>query len=282
MKLKKVFFFVFLFVPSWIFAQYNTIHLQPNAHYTKTSDVSATTKMVLDGQEYAYAVSASMKTDYNILSKDSERYAIKITLDAINSELSSNGVKMSFDSQKDTLANIEDTIFAKPLSDILGESNKVLVDSTGEILESDSSQIHRKAAEYITSTLLSGNDYTIGKRLDIIFHFKDSVKVGTTWIDSMAVDKDGMRVDTFSVEKIFNKVVYVNVNGYVKRTLPVQQGSTVAMAHFEGSSNAVLHVSQFTGIVNSRKMKTLIHSQINVNNKSIPISSEIQLSEVVQ
>lgn len=278
----NILFFIFLLSPFWMCAQFNTIHLQLDAQYIKNSDVAATTKMQLYGQEYVYSVTANMKTDYKITGKSKDGYTVKITLDAINSELSSNGVKMSFDSQKDTVTNIEDTIFAKPLSDILGETSTITTDTLGAILLTDTAQIHRKAAEYITSTLLSGNDYTIGKRLDIIFPFKDSVKVGATWVDSVSVGEDGIRIDTFKVEKIFNKVINISVNGIVRRTLPVQQGRTVAMAHFEGYSNATLIVSQITGIVSNRKMKTVIHSQMKVNNIDIPISSEIQLNEVVQ
>lgn|GEM_PF-5051234 len=268
-------------LPFLLYAQYNTIHLQPNTRYSKTSDVAATTQMNLYGQNYVYAVTANIKTDYDIIEKTANGYQVQITLDAINSELSSNGVKMSFNSQKDTLANMEDTVFAKPLSDILGETDNVVVDSAGSILQSDTSQTHRKAAEYVTSTLLFGNDYSIGKKLDIIFHFKDSVKVGTTWIDSVST-KDGFKIDTFSVEKIVNKIITVVVKGKVSRTLPVQQGTTTAMAHFSGNTNTVLQIAESTGIIYSRKMQTNIQSHINVNGADIPISSQIQLNEVVQ
>ena len=274
--------FSLLFTLYSLYAQHNTIHLTQNTHYVKSSDVTASTKMNIDGQDYTYAISANIKTDYFVAKKDSNGYKVNITLNAINTELSSNGVKISFDSQKDTLTNIEDTVFAKPLSDILGKTNQVTIDSLGNILSSDTSQLQKKALQYVTSTLLSGNDYTIGKQLDIIFPFKDSIKIGTTWIDSVAVGNDGLRVDTFTINKIFNNLIYVSVNGKVKKTLPVQQGSHIAFAHFEGNSTSELQVALNTGIVINRKIKTNIHSLINVNKIDIPISSEIQMNEVVQ
>ncbi|WP_447642903.1 MULTISPECIES: hypothetical protein [Chitinophagaceae] len=282
--MKSIFTLVVLFwVPMlWLQAQqYNTISLTPNSRYTKTSDVNATTKMQLYGQDYVYSVSANIKTDYDVIWKDASNYKIKITLDAINSELSSNGVKMSFNSQKDTLDDETDSIFAKPLSDILGETDNVIVDSTGKILQSDTSEIHRKANEYITSTLLLGNDYSIGKKLDIAFDFKDSIKVGTTWSDSLHTE-DGFRIDTFRVEKVSNKVISVSMKGQLGRTLQVHQGGNTALAHFVGYSEATLQVAPSTGIIGNRVMHTYIQSQFKVNNVDIPISSDIQLTEVVQ
>lgn len=248
--------------------------------YTKASDIQATTKMNMYGQDYVYSVSANMTTAYEVASKDSNGYNVKITLEAINSELSSNGVKMSFNSQKDTL-NIDDTIFAKPLSDILGETDEVVVDSFGEITKSDTSLMYRKAREYITSTLLSGNDYSIGKTLDIVFRFKDSVKVGVTWRDSVEME-DGFRIDTFKIDNIYNKVIYVSINSQVSRSLPVQQGVLIARAHFVGTTNTVLKVSAETGLIQTRAMNTHIQSKINVNDMDIPISSDIQFKEVIQ
>ncbi len=272
---------ILFWVPFWLNAQQTSkISLMPNTRYTKTSDVQATTTMRLYGSEYIYAVNANMETDYDVVSQSSNGYKVKITLESINSQLSSNGVKMSFNSKKDSLTD-SDSVFAKPLSDILGETDNVLVDSTGDILSSDTSATHQKANEYVTSTLLLGNDYSVGKKLDIVFHFKDSVRVGLTWSDSTH-SFDGLRMDTFKIEKIANNVVFVSVKGQISRTLPVQQGGVETLAHFEGTSESTLQVSAISGVIKNRVMKTHIQSQINVNNVEIPISSDIQLNEVVQ
>ncbi len=272
---------ILVWFPFWLQAQqFSTIHLKPGTRYVKTSYVQATTTMKLYGQDYTYSVVADMQTDYDVVSNSARGYNIRITLESINSQLSSNGVKMSFNSKKDTL-NDTDSIFAKPLSDILGETDNLWVDSLGEILLSDTSALHRKANEYVTSTLLLGNDYSVGKKLDIIFDFRDSLKTGATWSDSVQYG-EGFRVDTFRIEKIFNKIVYVSVKGKVNRTLPVQQGGTLALAHFNGFTESTLQVSQSSGIIKNRVMKTRIQSQINIDKAEIPISSEIQLNEVVQ
>lgn len=268
-------------IPFWLNAQQNNkITLIPNSRYTKTSDVQATTTMRLYGSDYVYSVNANMETNYDVDTKSSDGYKIKITLQSINSQLSSNGVKMSFNSKSDSL-NDADSVFAKPLSDILGETDNVLVDSLGDILSSDTSAMHQKANEYVTSTLLLGNDYSVGKKLDIVFHFKDSVQVGAVWSDSTHSD-DGVRMDTFRIEKIAKNVVFVYVTGRLNRTLPVQQGNVQTLAHFEGTTESTLQVSQMSGIIKSRVMKTHIQSKINVNDMEIPINSEIQLNEVVQ
>ncbi|MFT4204445.1 MAG: hypothetical protein QM610_11115 [Chitinophagaceae bacterium] len=267
-------------IPFWLYAQH-TVNLAPNARYTKTSDIEATTKMSVYGQEYTYSVIASLKTDYEVVAKYDTGYKIKITLDAVNSQLTSNGVTMSFNSQQDTLRDM-DTIFAKPLSDILGETDLVRIDSLGNILASDTSELHRKANEYITSTLLLGNDYSVGKRLDMVFHFRDSVAVGATWIDSFRSGDDGMRIDTFTITKIYNHIVYVSVKGHLSRSLPVQQGGNVTIAHFVGDTEAALQVAEDSGVINNRLMKTHIQSRVKVNNTEIPIVSDIQLKEVVR
>lgn len=276
---RRLAWMVFL-TPVWLLAQNkNPIHLKTPLHISKYSDVQATTRMNVFGQDFTYAVTANMQMDYDFLAKNDKGYDLSIMLAAINTQLSSDGVTMSFNSTRDT-ANV-DTIFAKPLSDILGKTDKMTIDSFGYILSSDTSDLHKRANEYLTSTLLLGNDYTAGHRLDLLFNLGDSVAIGESWTDSVKIT-GGQRIDTFMVDKVLNNVVYISSRGTVSRNLQIKQGEKKMEALFEGTTEGRMQVASATGLINSRNMQLKLHSQVQVNGQSIPINSEVTLNEHIQ
>lgn len=248
--------------------------------FTKSSDVTSTTQMSLNNQNYNYSINAHFESGYEIVDVlDSGLYDIKFSLNVINTEVSTNGVKMRFDSQNDSLNT--DSIIAKPLSDILGKSFHFIVNKNGYIVTADTSILLKKANTYMANTLLNGYGMKAGDKLDILFDDLDSISdVGKQWVDTLNAP-DGQRITNYTVEKIFNQNVLLNQIGTLNKILQIEKESFRTNALFEGNFSGKVNLYKNTGLITERTMDIQMNSSIEVGETKIPTTSHTVLKETI-
>lgn len=262
-------------------AQQSTkLDLHQGQTIVKNTEVQSITTMEAYGQKFEYEVNANMKTLFHVVRIETNRIYIDITIDSMQSELSSNGVKMKFNSQEPVTDS--NNVFAQPLLDIVGKSYAIVLDSNGLIVQTDTSTWEKKAKDYMAGLVLTGNNLEIGSRFELFQDLPDdTIITGRTWLDSTRRD-DGVVNNQYKVLSSLGNNLKVAINGNVAQKVTAIRDGIDTQSQLQGIVEGTLECNKNSGWISKRQMQILMHGNMSLQGTSFPTRSQTTILESVK
>ncbi len=218
--MKKVLFFVGMFLAANSFAQSNTIKLNKGQTITVTSTVSQNMDM---GMGMTMTSSSNSTHVIKVNNDEGDKYNVSATLTKIKTNTSAMGQESSYDSENPGAADTE-------LAVVMGKSLNVVenafLDKKTGIAKSATPKNNEEAAEdeddFIKGMLNGepGSDNS-GIISSTFFTQAAGKKVGDKWVDSNTVNKFS-NVNNYTVTSINGDVMTISLDGIVSGSQQVE------------------------------------------------------------
>lgn len=279
--MKSILFYLFFFSANFVFAQQKfQLPFSVGEKFSKETHITSSTEMNANGQAFEYDIEANIYTSYNITSTHKNGFVIGITIDSMTTSLTSNGVSFKFDSNDTTKIDSSDEVFAKPLFDIVSKTAFVQIDSLGKIVKVDSTLADKKAKDFISSMILTGNDFSIGSTFELIQTLPDSVAQGKSWLQN--IEKDFGKSNTqFTLSHWDKRYGVIQLNGDIQRQMLFEKEGASTPTTFSGDLSGKIEFMMPSHLITQRNYVLHLNAEIDLNATKIPVTSKTDMFEKI-
>ena len=254
-----------------------TALFQPYKAFDKSTQISSTTSLNILQQQVDYKTSADFTTRYERTAKNAANFKFDVSVIKLNTEVETMGVQLQYDSNQ---AADSTSSFAKPLFDIVGKKTFLEVDSTGQIMAVDSSELGRQISQVLSGLSMSGGDFEVGSNLGLLLSKVGPFTTGDHWTDTVR-HGDNQRLTTYTIKSVVDGSLLVLISGSVRQQGEIKSDGAVFKTQFEGTQQGKLYVDEQTLLVQSRDITFNMKGSVQFNGQLLPASATSKIHEKV-